>query len=412
MRILIITNVFHPDRAGGAAVFSDLAVGLADAGHDVTVYTAHPYYPEWQRKSSARPWAIERAHLRGVKVVRHGMFLPRRPSSLRGRLLYELSYTVSLLRSTFRDRHVDVVMVFCPLMGSVLFAVTRKVFSREPLWLNVQDIPADAARGSGLSTSPGFDRIATRLQSWLFRRCDVWSTLSPVMADRLATLAGSSAPPVRIIPNWLHESLAQLIGQLPPKEPALDGPLRLLYAGNIGMKQGLVDLCERLACCDLPFQLRICGDGGEAAEVRRWVHERRDDRFTMEGLLDEAGFASALHETDLFLITEKAGAGASFVPSKLIPALAVGTPILGVCDSRGPLGSELQGHSLGIQCEWDTLEEGLAEAATLSQRPERYRAVRDSCLRRARDYDREPWLHRISAQLEELAGARDDLLPG
>ena len=40
----MVTNLFHPDRGGGASVFSDLCYGLAERGHDVTVYAAYPYY--------------------------------------------------------------------------------------------------------------------------------------------------------------------------------------------------------------------------------------------------------------------------------------------------------------------------------------------------------------------------------
>ena len=52
MKLLVVTNLFHPDRGGGASVFSDMCYGLVERGHDVTVYGAYPYYPEWRNKSA------------------------------------------------------------------------------------------------------------------------------------------------------------------------------------------------------------------------------------------------------------------------------------------------------------------------------------------------------------------------
>jgi colanic acid biosynthesis glycosyl transferase WcaI len=383
MRLLVISNLFHPDRAGGAAVFSDLCFGLAEAGHDVTVYTSHPYYPEWRHKSVHRRWRIQREQIRGVEVIRHGLYLPSNPSSLPSRLLYEVSFAVSLLRSTFRHRDRDAVLVFCPLLGSVLFAAVRRVFLRQPIWLNVQDLPADAAAATGISRSRWFDRVAERAQYALFNRTDLWTTISPVMLHRLKASRYAKRD-VRLRPNWLHASLDELVTGLRETRPLDESrPVELLYAGNIGMKQHLDAFCASLAEHHLPFRFRIHGEGSGARAVKAWVERSNDPRFTFGDFLDEGAFAQALSRTDFFVITERPGVGGSFVPSKLIPAISSGTPIFSVCDAVGPLGVETRDHGIGVQCGWDDLALGLRQIGALRRSVDAYEELRQRCLERA-----------------------------
>ena len=65
----------------------------------------------------------------------------------------------------------------------------------------------------------------------------------------------------------------------------------------------------------LLFDLTIQGDGGEAHTVEEWIREQYDRRCSFGRFLEEGLFAAALHPADLFLITEKHGSGASFIPS-------------------------------------------------------------------------------------------------
>ncbi len=407
MRLLIVTNLFYPDRGGGASVFSDLCFGLASKGWKVTVFTTYPYYPEWRRKEGNSPWRIERETVQGVEVWRHGIYVPAYPSRLLPRIGYELSFAASLTRSLLRGERFDAVMVYCPMLGAVCFAALRKLLLREPLWLNVQDIPADAAAVSGISRSPLFNRLAQFAQRLLFNRADIWSTISPVMVERLAGMRMRSQP-LHLCPNWLNGSLADNIDRLPSKlgRPPRQ-PLRLLYAGNIGKKQGLLEFCQFLAETKSDFRFQIHGDGGESETVRSWLRQKPDARFAFSGFLDEAGFAQALHETDVFVITEKSGSGASFIPSKLIPAIASATPILAVCDRTGPLGREMTEAQLGVIAEWN----GLADTvfAKLSKSPETFAEFQRNCLDHSKQYRRNLGMARIESFLMRMViGGKND----
>ena len=383
MKLLVISNLFYPDRGGGASVFSSLCFGLCRKGWDVTVFTTYPYYPEWRRKAGASPRRLQRETVQGVDVWRHGLYVPRNPSRLLPRIGYELSFAVSLMRSLFRGGPFEVVMVYCPMLGAVGFAALRKLLRREPLWLNVQDIPADAAAASGISRSGLFNHFAQTAQRLIFNRADVWSTICPVMVDRLAAMR-TRQQPLHLCPNWLNDSLAACIDQLPSKLGRAPGrPLRLLYAGNIGKKQGLLEFCQLAARTDAAFQFQINGNGGESGTLRAWVAQCGDARFAFGEFLDESGFAQALHAADVFVITEKAGSGASFIPSKLIPAIASATPILGVCDRSGPLGREMSEARLGVVAEWGQPLD--AVFAQLSN-PERFADFQRQCVNHAQCY--------------------------
>jgi colanic acid biosynthesis glycosyl transferase WcaI len=404
MKILVVTHLFTPDRAGGASVFSDFCVGLAEAGHDVQVFCGYPYYPEWTNKSEANLWRVHREKCDKVKVRRHGFFIPRTPSSLLQRVLYEASFGVSLLRSLFTARS-DIVVVYCPLLGSVIFAVFRCFLTREKLWMNIQDIPADAARASGISRSALFDTLASRFQEVLFRRGEWVSTISPVMMQRVRCIG---LPRQRFVymPNWLNQTMAEKIAKLAPAGSRKHAvcPV-ILYAGNIGRKQGMVEFCKRMSAMDFDFALRIFGEGGEARHLGEMLALRADRRISLGKFLPEEVFVEELYGADLFVITETADVGASFLPSKLIPCIATGTPVLAICDRSGPLGTEVSTYGLGWVVPWQDIPilPRLLIETPVGSPP--YRQMAEACLCRANAFRREAALRVFESEVEQLLPA-------
>ncbi len=387
-RILVVVNVFHPDRGGGGAIFSDLCYGLAERGFDVTVRCAYPYYPEWRDKSGLNGWHIQRYEENGVHVERHGLFIPRNPSSLLQRLTYEASFLLSLCRSLPRGTF-DHVMVYCPLAGAVAYGVLHKWLKRQPFWLNVQDLSADAAKASGIASGASMHALLSGIQRFLFNQADTWSSISPAMIERLEAIRAKGQP-IHYLPNWLNASLADAIGALPDKYGRPEkNPPHLLYAGNIGAKQDLLRLLESLHRSKASFSFAVNGDGGAAPDVRAWIERTCDPRFTYGHFLPEPAFAQALHEADYFVIPERTGSGGSFIPCKTIAGLASHTPILAVCDNDSPLGQEVIEHQLGPHYTWDELDELPGALNAAGEHPRLFYQWQTNCMRRAEFYRRE-----------------------
>lgn len=401
-RLLMVVNVFNPDFGGGGALFSDLAYGLADRGLDVTVRCAYPYYPEWTDKSGRNGLSVQRYEDHGVHVERHGIFIPSRPNSFLQRMVYEASFLFSLGRSLPRGGH-DLVMVFCPLVGSVAFAVLNKWLHRKPLWLNVQDLSADAAAAGGIVKGKAIKHLLGAVQGGFFNQAQVWSSISPVMIQRLEAIR-TRQQPILYLPNWLHASMAGELATLPSKvgRPLAAVP-KLLYSGNIGTKQDLLHFCQALQRSAARFHFRIHGDGGRAGDVRDWVRQCGDPRFEFGALLDETGYARALHETDYFVITEKAGSGGSFLPSKMIAGMVSGSAILAVCDVSSPLGQEMQAGQPGPCFAWDGLD--AVPAVIDGTAPEQFRQWQENAIRRSAFHDREGVIDRFAEAIRRIVDA-------
>jgi colanic acid biosynthesis glycosyl transferase WcaI len=408
LRLLVISHLFAPDVCGGASIFSDMCFGLAQRNIDVTVRCGYPYYPEWKDKSGHNGVRIERGRDRGVHVERYGMFIPSNPRSKWQRVLYEGSFFLSLCRSFFDNTQFDSVIVFCPLAGSVAFAALHKLFHRKTLWLNVQDLPADAAAASKIVAGKPAQKLLQAVQRWLFNRADLWSSISPIMVERLEQLRDRQQP-VMFLPNWLHESIAEQIQAYPSKVGrAPNRPVRLLYAGNIGSKQGLLQFCKNLGMANTPFQFKIHGDGGAASEVREWLTSSRDSRFSLCPVLDEAAFVDALHETDFLVITEKPESGASFFPSKTVPALAAATPILAVSDPDSPLGREMRTHNVGPWFPWSRSSEVVEFLGSIDAHEQDFVVWQRNAIRRSEAFLRERCLDFVETTLHKILEDRVD----
>jgi colanic acid biosynthesis glycosyl transferase WcaI len=113
---------------------------------------------------------------------------------------------------------------------------------------------------------------------------------------------------------------------------------------------------------------------------------------------------AALHAADLFVITERSGSGSSYMPSKLIPAIASGTPVLAVCDDESSLGQEMTRAQLGPRLGWDDLDQ---LEAVLAATPGQLAGWQANGVARAAAFEREHVVDRIEKLLAAAASGRE-----
>jgi len=166
------------------------------------------------------------------------------------------------------------------------------------------------------------------------------------MLERLERNVGKDRP-ISVIPDWIHKDLQTEIDRQMPRAPART-PGLLFYSGNLGVKQGLpgfIDQFHAASGTELGWSLRINGGGAEKNLLESAVATKFGTRIGP--VQEEEGYVRSLLEAAAYLVTQRPGVGANFLPSKLLPALATGTPVLAVCDFKSPLGKEVLDGGFG-----------------------------------------------------------------
>lgn len=405
MRIHIITNLFAPDELAGAALFTDLALFLKERGHDVRVTCTFSYYPAWQLRAEDRGVSTREEVYKDVPVRRVAMHIPKRPTG-RGRMLSELSFLAAL---TLRGKHPrwqpDIVLTALPMLAQCLAQRFLYPGKRIPRLIVVQDFVVEASQELGLLQVPGLGGFFHGAQRWALRSAQTLVTISPAMLEKLRCVAGADRR-VRFVPNWIHHSLQETINSLAQDAPPRQAG-RLFYSGNIGVKQGLPDFLSQFRAAvanHSDWRLEIHGGGAELERLRTKVAQT--PACSLKPVLQEASYIRALLTSSACLVTQRPGVGANFMPSKILPALATGTPVLAVCDRQSPLGHEVEEGGFG-----EVVAPGDAKAlAAVLRRWKDHSGCLDALAEKAREraalYHRACILPQYEEELAQLCGER------
>jgi len=411
MKLLIYGINFAPELTGIGKYTGEMARWLAEAGHEVRVITAPPYYPDWTvgEGYSARRYRREQWH--GVQVIRTPLWVPHQPGGAK-RLLHLASFALAslpALAAQWRWKPDVVWVVEPPLMcapAAAAFAALRGAGS----WLHIQDYEVDAAFDLGLIKGRTLRRWVQRAEGWLMRRFDRVSTISGRMVDR-ALDKGVAPGRVLHFPNWVD------IGGITPLDAPSDYRAELglapdavvaLYSGNMGNKQGLEVLADaaRLLRDEPRIQLVFGGKGSGRADLQARCAGLDNVRFLdlqpLERLNHWLGLA------DVHLLPQRADAADLVMPSKLTGMLASG---------RAVLATALPGTELCRVVEQDAACGLVVPPENPAALAEALRALAADPTRRAElgangrryaeaELSRDAVLHRFEAQLLALAQAR------
>lgn len=344
VKIHLITNLFHPDQLAGAALYSDFARYLKDAGHDVRVTSAFSYYPGWQLREEDRGVKWRDESFNGIPVRRISMFIPAKPRGMT-RLWSDATFLLSILRhGKFKGWTPDVVVTACPMLSQCV--AQRFIYRGRGVkrFIIVQDFVVDAALELGILRLPGLGGMLRMLEKWALRSAAQLSTISPEMLQKLRGIVGE-AWPLNYLPNWIHRDLVTEIEQQEQAAPVKRDAKTLFYSGNLGIKQGLPDFIEDFTEAGTDWTLRIQGGGPEADRVRGRI---AGSSIVLGPVEDLSAYVNRLRQCSACLVTQRAGISANFLPSKLLPALATRTPLLVVAEPETPLAREITTGGYGV----------------------------------------------------------------
>lgn len=347
MRLLIIGLNFAPEVTGVGRYTGEMAAWLAARGHDVTVITTRPYYPEWRRGAGWGRFAWSAEDWQGCRVIRCPLYVPQAMTSLR-RVLHLGSFALAGIPAALARLGAgrpDIVAAIVPTLLSTPLALAMARLSRARAWLHVQDLEIDAAAELGILGRPRVVGAALGVERRLLTRFDLVSTISPKMLEALER-KGVPRERLSLVPNWVDTSRFVPL----PESAGLRRKLGLpetgciaLYSGSMGHKQGLetVVAAARLLAGDAGGSplLLLAGAGPARGALERAAAGLANLRFLP--LQAEAEFNAFLNVGDIHLLPQRRAAADLVMPSKLGAILAVGKPVIATAPDQSQLGRAL-----------------------------------------------------------------------
>ena len=404
MRIVVWGINYAPEFTGIAPHSVALCEFLEREGHDVEMVTSFAYYPTWQKRAEDRGRLYRTDVINGVPVHRCWHFVPARVSALK-RIVHEGSFVfISTLRALCLEQP-DVFVVVSPplLLGAAAWFVGK--LKRAPYVFHVQDMQPDAAVGLGMLKRSWFTRALYGLEAFAYRHA---ARVSGITRGMLKTFRSKGVPESKLIyfPNAIElksDEPAPVRGEFRARHGLPHNEFLAIYAGNLGVKQGLEVLLETAALLrDKPIRFLICGDGAQRDTLAARAHEMQLPNFNLLPLQFGRDYRALLVDADVCFITQQAGAGNSFFPSKLLGLLSESKPVVTVAAPECELALSLAEGNFGVNVPPGRPEELAALLELLANDPERLWIYGANGRRYVEQFDKPQVMQSFAEQLRAL----------
>lgn len=362
MRILIVTNHFWPENFR----INDLALGLKEMGHEMTVYTGIPDYPEGRFYQGYGLFQKRVDNYKGIKVV-HYPLIPRGKGKAWNLVLNYISSALmsSLLAPFYCRGRFDLIFVFETSPVTVgLPAIIVKKLQSIPMIFWVLDLWPESLSATGAVKSPVLLSFVEKMVRFIYGQCDKILVSSEGFIESIKEIINDS--PIEYFPNWVEPEYLISIKNEPNSKlsslPDLPEGFRIIFAGNIGAAQDFETILEAARKLKAYGDIHwiILGDGRRADWVRAEVKELELERqFHILGSFPSEMMPSFFARADALLMTlRRDPIFALTAPGKLQSYMAAGKPLIAGIDGEGARIVKQAGA--GLTCPAENADE-LAE---------------------------------------------------
>lgn len=335
MHVLYLSQYFPPEVGATQTRAYEMARGLVQAGHRVTVLTEVPNHPSGVVPPEYRKKWVEHSTLDGIDVLR--VWVKASPvKTFRTRMAFYLSYMAdAVLVGALRARGpFDVVYATSPplFVGAAGLALHR--LKAAPFVFEVRDLWPESAVALGELSNPRAIRWASHLEELCYNRAVRIVVVTEGMRQRLLA-RGYPAAKLALIPNGANTDLFR-------RHPALGAQFRAthglapdtfvaVYAGIHGIAQGLETVLRAAEQLRNEANIRfvLVGEGPVKADLVRMQAELRLDNVLLLPEQPRSAMPAILSAADTAIVPlRKLELFQGALPSKMFDAWACELPLL------------------------------------------------------------------------------------
>jgi colanic acid biosynthesis glycosyl transferase WcaI len=326
MRVLLLNQCFYPDVMATAQHLTDLALGLAGEGHEVTVVTSDRGYDNPSMRFPRREvW-------RGIRIVRISSLALGKQSRIRRALNFASFLIHCSLRLLLLPRFDVVVALTSPPLISFLGSVfVRLKGGKFFFW--VMDLNPDEAVAAGWLTRDSLPaRVLDGLLRYSLRKAERIIALDHFMKERIVA-KGIAETSVVVLPPWAHDDTVKFSregGEAFRREHHLDDKFVVMYAGNHSPCHPLDTLVKAARELSHRQDIVFCfvGGGSEQQMVKDFASQNQLANILCLPYQPFDRLSASLSAADLHAVVM----GDEFVgivhPCKLYNILTIGIPFV------------------------------------------------------------------------------------
>lgn len=345
LKILAVSQHYWPEPFA----IPDVCEGLAARGHDVTVLTGTPNYPDGDIYAGYEKGAQAVQERNGVHIKRVNL-IPR-GREIWTRVLNYYSFTINAKRAArSMEPGFDVVLSFqtSPVMMSEA-AIEYAKKNNVPVLLWCQDLwPVSLTVGNIKRSSMAY-RYYKKVSRGIYSAADVLAISSRNFGDYYKEELGMTNVETTYLPQYAEDIFN---GEAEQREEFASDKLNLTFAGNVGTAQAVNTLVEagHYLSDDERFALHVVGSGSELETLKKYKNEIGADCVEFHGRYPLSDMPSFYNSSDAMVATFKDNAIFGYtLPRKITSYMAAGRPILGTV--TGEARAIIEEAGCGLCCD-------------------------------------------------------------
>ena len=334
MKILFVSQYFYPEIFKG----NELVFDFAKKGHEMTVLTAKPNYPNGTFFEGYSFFGKSEETIQGVKIIRTPIY-PRKNGRGIHLVLNYLSFVFfSYFTCLFRVRG-KFDLIFVQQLSPVTMALPGlwvKKRIKAPLYLWVLDLwPESISAASNFKNKYVIASIE-RLVKKIYKKSDIILISSKYFEKSILEKLENKNKKIIYFPNWAEDVYTQPIPEMEDL-PKLPEGFNIMFAGNVGESQDFETILKAAQNTqNKGINWIIVGDGRKSEWVKNELESKAINNVFLLGRHDLSKMPLFFKKADVMLVSLKdEPIFALTVPAKVQAYMASGKIILGVLNGEG-----------------------------------------------------------------------------
>jgi glycosyltransferase involved in cell wall biosynthesis len=315
-----------------------MALGLNERGHEVSVLTSIPNYPEGKFFQGYSFFGTSKEIWNGITIYRSSQI----PRGNNNSILLSLNYFSFVIFATWKvlwlPKKFDRILVY---QVSPIFQIIPALFAAwrfdKPLFVNVQDLWPETLASTRQGKNPILLKGVSAISDYLYRKADFlllpFKSSQPILEQR-----GVQPQQMAYLPNSIDDFYLPVSAD-PLYEYLFTGDTHILLTGNLGEAQGIdliVEAAYRLKEKYPRLRWILVGEGRSRKELEQLVKDRGIEEVVLfPGRFPASVMPALIARADASLLTlKKEPIFAITVPNRLQSYMACGKPILASIDGE------------------------------------------------------------------------------